>query len=272
MTHRGEHRSRAVTALLVLAALLAAVVATAAAQGGPTDRQPIDTEASRRGRRAYTQYCINCHGSTAKGTDDGPDLIRSLVVLRDRFGDRIGPALAPSGTHETAFTPRLTPAQVLDLSHFLHERIEDTARNRNPTQPIDVMTGDPEAGREYFFGAGTCSTCHSPTGDLAGVARRIPVGVNLQQRFLFPVLSRDGGRQVEVTVTPAGGRPVRGRLVRIDDFTVALRDAGGEYRAVRRTPTVSVEVHDPLEAHHRLLDRYTDEDIHDVVTYLGTLE
>ena len=65
---------------------------------------------------------------------------------------------------------------ILDLSHFLHERIEDSARNRNPTQPIDVMTGDPEAGRAYFFGAGTCSTCHSPTGDLAGVVRRIPVG------------------------------------------------------------------------------------------------
>jgi len=262
--------SRTSAGLLVLA-LLAAAVAGAGAQGGPTDRQPIDPEASRRGRLVYTQHCINCHGSTAKGTDDGPDLIRSLVVLRDRFGNEIGPATR-SATHEAAFTPGLTPAQILDLSHFLHERIEDTARNRNPTEPIDVMTGDPEAGREYFFGAGTCSTCHSPTGDLAGVARRIPTGVNLQQRFLFPVLSRESDTQVEVTVTPSGGRPVRGRLVRLDDFTVALRDGNGEYRAFRRTPTMSVEVHDPLEAHHRLLDRYTDEDMHDVVTYLGTLQ
>ncbi len=270
MTHpAAAARLRTCVGLLVLASLTAA--AHAAAQGGPTDRQPIDPEASRRGRLVYTQYCINCHGSTAKGTDDGPDLIRSLVVLRDRFGDRIGQALAPAGPHETAFPPALTPARILDLSHFLHERIEDTARNRNPTEPIDVMTGDPEAGRAYFFGAGTCSTCHSPTGDLAGVAGRIPVGVNLQQRFLFPVLPRDGDRQVEVTVTPPGGRPVRGRLLRIDDFDVAMRDADGEYRAFRRMPGVSVEVHDPLEAHRRLLDEYTDEDIHDVVTYLGTL-
>lgn len=270
MTHPAAARLRTFIGLLVLVSL-AAAASRVGAQGGPTDRQPIDPEASRRGRLVYTQYCINCHGSTAKGTDDGPDLIRSLVVLRDRFGDRIGPAIAPSGPHERAFTAALTPAQTLDLSHFLHERIEDTARNRNPTEPIDVMTGDPEAGREYFFGAGTCSTCHSPTGDLAGVAERIPVGVNLQQRFLFPVLPRGGDRQVEVTVTAPGERPVRGRLLRIDDFDVALRDADGEYRAFRRTPAVSVEVHDPLEAHRRLLDEYTDEDIHDVVTYLGTL-
>jgi mono/diheme cytochrome c family protein len=263
---------RAAAGPLVLAALLGVVSARPAAQGGPTDRQPIDPDASRRGRLVYTQHCINCHGSTAKGTDDGPDLIRSLVVLRDRFGDRIGPGVAPSGPHGSAFSRALTRAQILDLSHFLLERLEDVARNRNPTEPIDVMTGDPEAGRAYFFGAGTCSTCHSPTGDLAGVARRIPIGVNLQQRFLFPVLSRDGDTQVEVTVTPAGGRPVRGRLVRQDDFHVALRDASGDYRSFRRGPGVSVDVHDPLEAHHRLLDEYTDRDIHDVVTYLGTFE
>jgi hypothetical protein len=30
--------------------------------------------------------------------------------------------------------------------------------------------------------------------------------------------------------------------------------------------------HDPAEAHHELLDTYTDKNIHDIVAYLETLK
>ena len=238
-----------------------------AAQGGPTERQRIDEAAANRGRLVYTQYCINCHGSTAKGTDNGPDLIRSVVVLRDRLGNGIGPAIQKS-PHQA----KLTDAQGVDLSHFLHQRVEAVASNRTPRGPINVLTGNAEAGRAYFNGAGKCNTCHSPTGDLAGIATRIPVPVNLQQRFLFPSLRRGGPKQVEVTVTPAGGRPVSGTLVRIDSFFVSLRDASGEYQTVRRGPNVKVDVRDPLAVHHELLDQYTDHDMHNLTAYLETLK
>ena len=145
------------------------------------------------------------------------------------------------------------------------------ATNRNPRAPIDVLTGDPEAGRAYFNGAGTCSGCHSPTADLAGIATRIKDPVALQQRWLFPALRRDGTKQVRVTVTPASGLAVTGTLVRIDDFSVALRDADGEYRSFTRDPRMTVVVDDPLAAHHALLDRYTDSDMHNLTTYLSTL-
>jgi hypothetical protein len=96
--------------------------------------------------------------------------------------------------------------------------------------------------------------------------------VNLQQRFLFPSLTPGRGKQVEVTVTRTSGPAVSGTLVRIDDFIVTLRDGSGEYHTVVRAPGVKVEVRDPLAAHHRLLDQYTDADIHNVVTYLETLK
>jgi hypothetical protein len=96
--------------------------------------------------------------------------------------------------------------------------------------------------------------------------------VNLQQRWLFPSLRRDGPRQVEVTVTPSSGQAVRGRLLRMDDFFVSLRDASGEYHAFSRGPGVAVTVDDPLAAHHALLDRYTDADVHNLTTYLATLK
>lgn len=244
--------------------LLAAILA---AQAGPTERQRVDNAAADRGRLLYTQYCINCHGSAAKGTDNAPDLIRSVVVLRDRLGNGIGPAIRKT-PHQAA----LTDTQIVELSHFLHQRVESIAGNRNARGPLNVVTGNAEAGRAYFNGAGKCSTCHSPAGDLAGIATRIPVPVNLQQRMLFPSLTRGGPRQVEVTVTPASGRPVSGTLVRIDSFNVSLRDASGEYQTIRRAPNVKVEVRDPLAVHHELLDRYTDADMHNVLAYLETLK
>ena len=261
-------RNRAMKGLLV-AALCVLTAVVLAAQAGPTERQVVDDAAAGRGKSLYALHCINCHGSTAKGGPNGPDLIRSAVVLRDRLGNGIGPALEKSPTtHQVG----LTDAQIRDLSHFLHQRVEMTARNRNATGPINVLTGDVEAGRAYFDGAGRCSTCHSRSGDLAGIGKRIAAPVNLQQRFLFPSLTPGGRRQVEVTVTPASGPAVSGTLVRIDDFNVSLRDGSGEYHSFRRVPGVKVDVRDPLAAHHELLDQYTDADIHNLTTYLETMK
>ena len=246
------------------------LLAILAAQAGPTERQRVDNAAADRGRALYTQYCINCHGSTAKGSDNGPDLIRSAVVLRDRLGNGIGPAIKKGGPHQTLAT--LTEPQIVDLSHFIHQRVEAVASNRNPRGPMNLLTGNAEAGRTYFNGAGKCSTCHSPTGDLRGIATRIPAPLNLQQRFLFPSVTRGGPRQVEVTVTPASGPAVSGTLARIDDFNVSLRDANGEYRTFRRAASVKVDVRNPLAAHNELLDQYTDADMHNLLAYLVTLQ
>jgi len=112
--------------------------------------------------------------------------------------------------------------------------------------------------------------CHSPAGDLAGIGRRYDP-ITLQQRTLFP-RGAPGGKPTEVTVTPAGGRPVSGTLERIDDFNVSLRDSSGEFHAWRRTPQLKVELRDPYAAHSELLDRYTDADIHNIVAYLETLK
>src|ERR1700683_1004096 len=84
---------------VVLALQLAACVSLSA-QPGPTGRQKVDPAAEERGRRVYLQFCINCHGSLARGTDDGPDLIRSVPVLKDYLGSELGPALKKAPNHK----------------------------------------------------------------------------------------------------------------------------------------------------------------------------
>jgi hypothetical protein len=101
----------------------------------------------------------------------------------------------------------------------------------------------------------------------------------LQQRFLFP--GGRGGRggrgappahPVTVTVTPQSGAAITGVLIHLDDFSVALRDSAGEYRSLKRTAGVKVVKNDPAQAHHDLLDKYTDKNMHDIVAFLETLK
>ena len=75
-----------------------------------------------------------------------------------------------------------------------------------------------------------------------------------------------------VTITPASGPAINGVLVHMDDFTVSIRDAAGEYRTIKRLAGMKVVKNDPLKVHHELLDQYTDKNMHDIVAYLETLK
>ena len=57
---------------------------------GPADKQIVDAAAADRGKTMYIAECITCHGAKARGTETGADLVRSVAVLRDRFGSELG--------------------------------------------------------------------------------------------------------------------------------------------------------------------------------------
>jgi mono/diheme cytochrome c family protein len=245
---------------------------------GPADKHVIDEDAAIRGRKVYASECITCHGTHARGGDKGADLIRSEIVLHDRYGSALGPFLKKGHPTQTTPAAKFTEKQIEDLSHTIHQEVYNTLRPALQIQ--DVLTGDAKAGAAYFNGEGKCATCHSPTGDLAKIGSRLQPPV-LQQRFLFPGMGGGrGGRgsptgpaakPVMVTVTSASAS-ISGRLVYLDDFNVSLRDDAGEYHSFQRGPGVRVVKDDPLQVHHELLDRYTDKNVHDIVAYLETLK
>jgi mono/diheme cytochrome c family protein len=245
---------------------------------GPADKPVVDPAAAERGKTVWVAECVTCHGPLARGTDTGPNLLRSLVFLRDRYGSELG-AFLKKGHPLQSGKPAssLTDAQIADISHFLRNQLNNTLRGSPVFTIQKFKSGDPKAGEAFFNGAGKCSGCHSPQKDLAGLASRYET-VDIQQRMLFPGGGRGGRRggapppsAVRVTVTPAGAGPVSGVLVYMDDFVVALQEPSGAYRSFRRTPALKVDKTDPLEAHRALLDTITDKLIHDLVAYLETL-
>jgi cytochrome c2 len=245
---------------------------------GPADRPKVDPVAAARGAHVWGVECITCHGAKARGTDNGPNLLRSSLVLHDRAGNLLGPFLKKGHPTQGGMpSADFTAEQVTDLMHFLRQRINDTLRGSTEFTEKDILVGDAQAGAAYFNGAGQCTTCHSVTGDLAHIGSRFGTPVDLQQRMLFPTppqlsagATTPNRTAITVTLSSPGGPTISGVLLQMDDFYVTYRDAANAEHIVKRTPGMKVQLTDPLQTHHELLDRITDTNIHDLVAYLET--
>ena len=239
---------------------------------------PADPAAIERGRTLFASGCAFCHGADARGAQ-GPDLTRSLYVTSDEGGRLLGDFLKTGrpANGMPAF-PMFTANDLSDLSAFLKGRAA-AAMNRPPLDPASIVVGDAAKGAAYFNGAGRCSTCHSPAGDLKGVGAKY-TPIVLQGRMVNPRVV-GGGRGVAVPPPPAAtvkvtmpdGHMVGGRLVSVSDFFVTFVDSSGVRRTIDRdNETPKVEISDPLEAHRQQMLVYTDQIMHDLVAYLVTLK
>jgi len=220
-----------------------------------------------RGQKEFVQSCGFCHAEDATGAR-APDLVRSPLVNKDVGGDLIAPVIRDGRPDKGMPGLPLPDGAVQDIVAFLHTRVNEAARSSHVGSDYPLarlLTGNADAGRAYFNGPGKCAACHSPTGDLKGIAKQFaPIG--LVERMLSP-----RGATATVTVTMPSGEEVTGKLDHLDEFSVSLRDASGWYRSWPRGQ-VKVSVHDPLQAHRELLAKYTDDDIHNLFAYLETLQ
>jgi cytochrome c oxidase cbb3-type subunit 3 len=276
---------------VVISVLCLAFGSLAAQQPAPPGGRGVDAGVERlrafdpavveRGRAVFAEKCGSCHRTNARGGQGfpGPDLIRSVRVLQDAGGRQLG-AYLEAGHPDTSKAPiSLTASNVSDIATFLHREITFAAERTN-YQLQYKMTGDAAAGEAYFNGAGGCTRCHSPAGDLKGVGARND-GPRLQALIAFGTAGGEGrGRggpssrnARTATVTLPSGEAFSGALVRLTDFDVTIRnEAGRTLSWPRNGDTPKIQVTNPLQGHVDLLSKYTDADIHNLAAYLATLK
>ncbi len=236
-------------------------------KSGTVARKSYPPALVQSGATLFRRDCSFCHGRDAGGGETGPDLTRSKLVTADVGGNKIG-AVVRTGRPEKGM-PRFdySDQQIASLIAFIHTQKNNAPTKKGGRKGVDVadlQTGNVEAGKQYFEGAGGCASCHSPTGDLAGIASRYQ-GLELEEQMLYPKHAKS-----KVTVTPGSGETITGTLDYLDEFTVGLIDATGAYRSWR-TRDVQYKVDPSLNAHVDLFDKYTDADIHNLMAYLQTL-
>ena len=226
------------------------------------------------GQSLFAARCAFCHGRDAAGGETGPDLTSSEIVGKDVGGNEIGPVVRTGRLDKGMPSFNLPDTDLAAIVAFLHEvkaRADAKPGRRRSVQEEDLQTGNAEEGKQYFNGVGGCSTCHSPTGDLAGVASRHR-GLSLLERMLYPRPRRGGSADSPATVTVKvpSGQTFTGKLAYQDEFVIGLADSSGQYRSWFKSG-LKFTVNNPLEAHSQLLGKYTDETMHDVLAYLQTL-
>jgi cytochrome c oxidase cbb3-type subunit 3 len=249
-------------------------------------RPPGDPALIERGKSVYSASCTACHGADLRGGQlGGPNLLRSLVVLNDQAGELILPIVRGSRA-ERGMPPLPIPDDdVRAVAEYIHAVLATSGRQGGPPGTAapapNVVIGEPAAGEKYF--QAKCSSCHSPTGDLQGIATRIPDAKALQTTWVSGGAVGGRGRgagqvgrvrkPVTVTVTQPSGEKVTGNLVRIDHFIVTLAREDGTFQSFRRNgDTPKVQIDDPLAGHKALWSVLTEKDIHDTTAYLVTLK
>lgn len=249
-------------------------------QKNPTPEQKASR---RRGEQLYKKDCAVCHADNLTG-GRGADLIRSVLVRHDKDGDRIGPVVT-AGRPDKGMPPfALSQSQIADLAAYIHSVITvfDLHTRIPGAYPNDIpaarlATGDAVAGKAFFYGAGGCSKCHSPTGDLAGIAKKYDAPT-LEQLFINPAgslvfqSSYNPGTEITAAVTLKSGGHFSGRLEQNGAFYVSILGADGWTHTWPRKDIRKLVIHNPMDAHLALLPKWTNKRMHDMFTYLETLK
>jgi cytochrome c oxidase cbb3-type subunit 3 len=238
--------------------------------------QNYTDEQVRDGQVRFGAQCGFCHGKDAAGGESGPDLTRSELVAKDVRGDKLGPVIR-NGRPSTGM-PAFNNVSADDLNllvAFIHNQMDKAAElggGRRSVEPADLATGNANAGREYFNGKGKCSSCHSATGDLAGIATRLE-GLNLIRRMLYPGggFGNPSKTPSKATLVLSSGQTLTATVAAEDQFTVTVLDPSGARQTYQKS-AVKAKVEDPLSGHFDLLGKYTDADMHNVYAYLETLK
>ena len=219
------------------------------------------------GQALFLQRCAFCHGRDAGGGETGPDLTNSKLVSDDVNGDKIGNVVRNGRPEKGMPAFNLSDQEITALSAFIHDakkKADSQQGGRKGVDVSDLQSGNAEAGKTYFDGAGGCSSCHSASSDLAGIAIRYQ-GLKLEERMLYPK-----GAKSTATVTLSSGQTFSGKVNYKDEFTIGVIDNNGWYRSFP-TKSSKVTVDNPVQAHVSLLSKYTDDDIHNLMAYLQTL-
>jgi len=217
-----------------------------AGQSFPAQQRKLaDPAVIERGGTLYGINCRLCHGPDLRGGDmGGVNLLRSPLVLNDQDGELIYPVV-----HNGKQTEGLPPMPPLPLPEedvkavaaYIHSVAATMAGQGGPPpsapKELNILVGDAAAGKQYFDG--NCASCHSASGDLAGVATRYGTPMSLQNAWVSG--GGGGGRggrgaagadarvpkPVTAVITVPDGQRFEGRLDRIDDFLVTVTLADG---------------------------------------------
>lgn len=246
-----------------------------------------DPAAVQAGRQLYQQTCQSCHGGDAQG-DRGPALTGNL-----RHGNTDSDIFQTirtgvPGTQMPAFSG-LPADNVWRIITYLR------SLNPNAGAKVEHVAGDPAAGKEVFFGKGSCSECHEVNGRGGVFASDLSaIGTNSAEFLRGWILhpgepgaaaapgprrqGRGGGgggggpqAAVNLTIKTHDGKEIQGIRVADDGFTLLLREKSGEVHRYQDSSLLEKREDAKPLMPDDYQTRLSADELQNLVAYLKTL-
>jgi cytochrome c oxidase cbb3-type subunit III len=202
------------------------------------DLIPADPAAVEAGKQIYMGSCSGCHGATGEGSQ-GPSLLSGRA---SRLADRTLVSSIKNGLPGTSM-PNFPMAdeKILQVAAFV----------RSLTVPAisAQVTGDPDRGRQIFFGSGRCASCHMilgkggyPGPDLSNIAaeRTVP---QLAESILKPSARIADGYRGVTAVLKSGGT-IKGVAKNHNNYSVQIVDSQGKLHLLSREDIAKLDMMD----------------------------
>jgi len=224
----------------------------------------VASEAQEKATRVFAVHCAGCHGFDAHGTDQGPALA----------GD---PALRPRSVASLrSLIHNGIPASGMPAFNLPDDELNALAalvRSLNSPAAEHTVPGDREAGAQFFFGQGQCSSCHMVSGrgkpvgpDLSNVAHEMTVA-ELREALLDPSAHITPGYQL-VTVELRNGQTVHGFARSRSSFEIVVQDLKGDFHPIE-TSEISM-LHEEKKSAMPAVQA-SPKELQDLIAYLGGL-
>jgi cytochrome c oxidase cbb3-type subunit III len=247
------------------------------------DTNPLadDPKASKLGEFQFRSNCAFCHGLGARGGGRGPDLTRAQKRHGNSDGDLFrtinegvpGTAMPPNGATQQGVG--MTDTEIWQVIAYIR-----SVQVKTPAQP----PGDAAHGKQLFYGAAACSTCHMIEGkggrlgpDLTttGSARAtsyLVESVRYPSRRLAQGISeamKEFSQEYEtVKVETADGQKFTGVVLNEDHFTLQMLDLREQLHLFEKDKLRSYE-----KSRESLMPAYdqkmlSDKDLQDILAFL----
>jgi len=235
---------------------------------GENTRAASKTSKHLPARQLFATSCAACHGLDGRGGGRAPDIATRKEVLRlsDTELIRVLQAGVP-GTGMPGFSS-LGTTKLRELARYV--------RLLQGEQAQISVAGNPQSGRNLFFGAASCSQCHMIKGeggfigsDVTNFAQTHPAN-EIRQIITHP--DQFLGPRGRITiVTTADGKQYEGIIRNEDNFSLQLQSEDGTFHFFQKSEIERAEQQLKSLMPSDYSSRLTGQQLDDLISYLISL-
>jgi putative heme-binding domain-containing protein len=236
-----------------------------------------DPAALDEGKALFRGLCSGCHGGAARG-GKGPDLTDNRWLHGHGTDEEITRIIENGvpGTTMKKLGESLKSEQIAKIIAY----IQSLARSHGADDWKPYFVGDAAEGEKLFFDPKTqftCNKCHALNRRGGGIGPALDrVASRRSAQYIMESIVKPSQdidpRYEQILVATADGKTFSGLRINETNFSVQLREQNGQFHSLNKRDLEQVHTMDTSIMPGNLTELMTVKQLHDLFTFLMTLE